>query len=71
MNLWVPVADETAATVRLASQGIGVAPGSPFEVLADPQPHVRVTVGLVAEAHAELAVELAAAARAGSGIRAR
>lgn len=71
LNLWVPVADETAATVRLASQGVGVAPGSPFEVLADSPPHVRVTVGLVSAGHEELAAQLAAAARAGSGIRAR
>ena len=32
INIWVPVHDETAAVVRLASQGIGVAPGAPFRV---------------------------------------
>ena len=33
INIWVPVHDEAAALVRLASQGIGVTPGSPFAVL--------------------------------------
>ncbi|UQX90342.1 aminotransferase class I/II-fold pyridoxal phosphate-dependent enzyme [Jatrophihabitans telluris] len=71
INIWVPVVDETAAVVRLASQGIGVAPGSPFAVLAHQDPHVRVTVGGVADRHDELADALAAAARTGSwsGVR--
>ncbi len=63
INLWVPVADETAAVVRLASQGIGVAPGAPFAVRAGQPPHIRVTVGLLAEGHAEVAAAIAAAAR--------
>ena len=63
INLWVPVADETAAVVRLASQGIGVAPGAPFAVLAGRNPHVRVTAGLLARDHAEVAAAIAAAAR--------
>ena len=62
LNLWVPVHDESAAIVRLARQGVGVTPGSPFEVLPDGQPHVRVTVGLVADGYEELAQILAAAA---------
>src|SRR5665811_68549 len=72
LNLWVPVHDESAAIVRLASQGIGVTPGSPFEVLPGGGGHVRVTVGLVAEGQEELAEILAAAANTGSwGSRAR
>jgi DNA-binding transcriptional MocR family regulator len=72
MNIWVPVADETAAVVRLASQGIGVSAGSPYAVLPEPVSHVRVTVGLVAEGHEELAAHLAAAAHTvGWGARAR
>lgn len=67
INLWLPVADEAAALVHLASQGIGAAAGSPF-FSAQPTDaaaaHVRVTVGLVADGHAPLARELAAAARA-------
>ena len=47
INIWVPVHDEAAALVRLASQGIGVTPGSPFAVLPDMPGHIRVTSGLV------------------------
>lgn len=65
LNIWVPVVDESAAVVRLASQGIGVAPGAPFSVLPEHAPHVRVTVGSVAESHEELAGAIAVAARAG------
>ena len=67
INLWLPVVDETAAVVRLASRGIGVAQGSPFWVDGGP-PHVRVTSGLVdgdAAAVMRLADELAAASRVG------
>ena len=72
INIWVPVHDETAAVVRLASQGIGVTPGSPFALLADSRDHIRVTVGLVREGHEQLAAQLAAAARTSAwGPRAR
>lgn len=63
LNIWVPVADEAAAQVRLATAGIAVAPGAPFAVLPD-DGHVRVTAGLVAGGHVELAEQLAAAASA-------
>lgn len=66
LNLWVPVNDESAAIVRLASQGIGVTPGSPFEVLPGRGAHVRVTVGLVAQGQEDLAEILAAAANTSS-----
>ena len=62
LNLWVPVHDESAAIVRLASQGVGVTPGTPFDVLPGGGGHVRVTVGLVADGHEELAEILATAA---------
>jgi len=72
INIWVPVHDESAAIVRLASQGVGVTPGSPFEVLPGDGGHVRVTVGLVGEGHEELAELLAAAANTSAwGARAR
>jgi DNA-binding transcriptional MocR family regulator len=72
LNLWVPVHDESAAIVRLASQGVGVTPGTPFDVLAGGGGHVRVTVGLVAGGYEELAQILAAAANTSSwGSRAR
>jgi len=69
LNLWVPVNDESAAIVRLASQGVGVTPGSPFDVLPGGGDHVRVTVGLVADGHEELAQILAAAGRGLRGHR--
>ena len=65
LNVWVPVQDETAAVVRLASQGIGVAAGKPFRVSDSGEGHVRVTVGLVREDAAGLAEAVAAAARSG------
>ncbi len=72
LNAWVPVHDEAAALVRLAAQGIGVAPGAPFTVLPEEQGHVRVTVGLVREHLDEIAAQVAAAARTtGWGGRAR
>ncbi|MCW2757943.1 MAG: GntR family transcriptional regulator [Nocardioidaceae bacterium] len=72
INLWVPVHDDAAALVRLASHGIGVAPGAPFTVLPSEQGHVRVTVGLVGTDIEEVADEVAVAARTGGwGSRAR
>ena len=66
LNLWVPVNDESAAIVRLASQGVGVTPGTPFDVLPGGGGHLRVTVGLVADGYEELADLLAAAANTSS-----
>jgi DNA-binding transcriptional MocR family regulator len=63
LNLWVPVDDENAAVVRLASQGVGVAPGAPFAVLPDQQRHVRVTVGLLGIEEQSVIDQLAAACR--------
>ena len=65
INIWVPVNDESAAIVRLASHGIGVSPGTPFTVGPSTQDHIRVTVGLLADQHDEVASQLAAAARTG------
>lgn len=50
INAWIAVGDERAATMSLATRGIGVAPGRPFLVHPDPQrrDHIRVTVGLIA-----------------------
>lgn len=62
INIWVPVHDESAALIRLASQGIGVTPGAPFAVLPEQHGHIRVTAGLVGEDPTELAAALAAAA---------
>jgi DNA-binding transcriptional MocR family regulator len=61
INIWLPVIDEAAALVGLASHGISAAPGGPFAVDPNPAPHLRVTVGLLAHDHTEVARALAAA----------
>jgi DNA-binding transcriptional MocR family regulator len=72
INVWVPVEDETAALVRLASQGIGVSAGAPFAVLPGQPGHIRVTAGLVRDRHEQLAARIAEAAHTVSwGSRAR
>ena len=63
INIWVPVADETSAVARLAAQGIGVAPGSPFAVGPGHAPHIRVTAGLLADRYDTVAGAIAGAAR--------
>ena len=47
INLWVEVADEQAAAYRLATNGIGVALGSPFVPGRPTRDHIRITTGLV------------------------
>ncbi|MEO6998484.1 MAG: PLP-dependent aminotransferase family protein [Terracoccus sp.] len=68
INIWVPVRDEAAAVLRLASQGIAVTPGSPFSVdrRALTDGHIRVTTGLVDHDHARIADLIADAADAGA-----
>ena len=63
LNLWLPVADEQAALLALASNGIAAAAGTAFQV-GPGAPHVRITVGLVTADHAEVAAHLAEAAHA-------
>ena len=63
INLWMRVRDERSALLTLAAQGIGAAPGEPFQVRAD-EPHLRVTVGLVPRSEQRLAGRLAEAAGA-------
>lgn len=74
INAWVPVADETAALVHLASRGIGAAPGRPFDVgrgASGARDHIRVTIGLVDPSVEDLAAVLAEAAHAGELTAAR
>ncbi len=72
MNVWVPVQDESAAIIRLASQGIGVSAGAPYAVLPEPRGFIRVTAGLVRDGHDDLAAQVAAAAHTVAwGARAR
>ena len=61
INLWMAVADERSALVTLAAQGIGAAPGEPFQVRSD-NAHLRVTVGLIDRNHGSVAHQLADAA---------
>ncbi|MEV4351179.1 aminotransferase class I/II-fold pyridoxal phosphate-dependent enzyme [Actinoplanes sp. NPDC049596] len=63
LNLWLPVADEQAALISLASAGISAAAGTAFTV-GPASPHLRVTVGLITTDHAAIATRLAEAARA-------
>ncbi|MEV8504676.1 aminotransferase class I/II-fold pyridoxal phosphate-dependent enzyme [Actinoplanes sp. NPDC051475] len=74
INLWMTVEDQQMAMLALAAHGIAVAPGAPFAVTPLGADHVRITVGLIRDGHAELADLFAAAARAGargSGSRSR
>jgi DNA-binding transcriptional MocR family regulator len=48
INCWVPVTDERAAVVQLGLQGIGAAPGGPFQLRRSGPDHIRLTIGLVA-----------------------
>jgi DNA-binding transcriptional MocR family regulator len=46
LNVWIPVANEQRAVVALALNGIGVAPGAPFNVdTGVPTNHIRISVG--------------------------
>lgn len=64
-NVWVPVDSETNALVYLASKGIGVAPGSAFQVDPLETPHIRVSTAAIAGDVAGVAVEVATAATVG------
>jgi hypothetical protein len=58
INMWMRVADERRALLRLGRlAGSAVAPGGPFMVRPDGD-HVRVTVGLIPETNAERVGEL-------------
>ena len=48
--------------MALASRGIGVAPGSPFQLGPADGPHVRITTARVADGFEDLAGHLADAA---------
>ena len=67
INIWLPVRDEPAALVRLASKGIGAAAGAPFASKPDPRPHLRVTTGLIIDHdYRRIAGELADATQVGA-----
>lgn len=67
INVWVPVADEPTALLRLEAAGIRVAGGRPFRAATPPEPgagHVRVTVGALGGGPAEITRVAHALARA-------
>jgi DNA-binding transcriptional MocR family regulator len=68
-NLWLPVADETAAVMQAAHLGIGVAPGTPF-MIAPADPHIRVTASSLADDVRAVGDVLVQAARSAPRIRA-
>lgn len=70
LNLWLPVADESAALMRLAAAGVIAAPGAPFSGVRCEQQHIRVSVGVLREHDDELA-ELLVRAAAAPGWRAK
>lgn len=55
LNLWVRVPEEQATLVTLASHGIAVAPGRPFQLRPSFEGHVRVTTGSTSADLSELA----------------
>lgn len=62
MNVWVPVADETAAVTRLLAAGWAVAPGGWFRV--ESGPGIRITVsGLALDELPSLAAAVTASTR--------
>lgn len=67
INLWVAVNHEQSALVVLAADGIGAAPGAPFEVAPLRDDHLRVTVGLVPEEEAARVADALALAANPSG----
>ena len=67
-NVWVPVRSEADALVYLASKGIGVAPGSAFQVAGD-TPHIRVSTAMITGDVEAIAREVARAATVGRAKR--
>lgn len=61
-NVWVPVRSESNALTYLASKGIGVAPGSAFQVDQIGSPHIRVSTAAIAGDVKQVADEIAVAA---------
>jgi DNA-binding transcriptional MocR family regulator len=62
LNIWLPVRNEQAALLTLATNGIAAAAGAAFTV-GPGTPHLRITTGLIAADHADVAARLAEAAR--------
>jgi len=66
INLWVPVVDQSAALLHLASAGVRAASGDPFWITPPGEAHIRITTASIDGGYDDLAVLVAAAAQAGS-----
>jgi len=66
INLWVPVADQSAALLHLASAGVRAASGDPFWITSPREAHIRITTASIGDGYEDLAALIAAAARAGA-----
>jgi len=66
INVWVPVADQSAALLHLAAAGVRAASGDPFWITPPAEPHIRITTASIVDGYDDLAALVAAAARAGS-----
>ena len=66
INLWVPVADQSAALLHLAAAGVRAASGDPFWITPPGESHIRITTASVDGGYDDLAALVAAAAHAGS-----
>lgn len=64
INVWVPVAEQGAALLHLASSGVRAASGDPFWISNPQVAHIRLTTSSIREGYDELADVVADAARA-------
>ena len=66
LNLWLPVGNEFAALLALATAGISVAAGAPFATDKEQGPHLRITTATLDTGHRDVAHALAQAAAVGA-----
>jgi DNA-binding transcriptional MocR family regulator len=64
INVWVPVAEQGAALLHLASSGVRAASGDPFWISTPQKAHIRLTTASIREGYDDLADVVAEAARA-------
>src|SRR6185436_19534196 len=66
INLWVPVADQSAALLHLAAAGVRAASGDPFWITTPVAAHIRLTTASIVDGYDDLAALVAAGTHAGS-----
>lgn len=62
LSLWVPVVSEQETLLRLAAEGISVAPGSAFDLGEGVTPHIHLSLGSVGAYASQLSETVAKAA---------